>query len=384
MKRIAGITTLISLLAVGCEYSLPTGVGEVRIDARKAGLPSARGHGSGRVAVMTRNVYVGADVDRILAGSLSEIPQLVSEAFQEFVDTDFATRMDQLAVEIEQTQPHLIGLQEVTLIDAFFATAPPQQFDFLEALLGALDARGLDYRLVAQANHTDLTLPADPTVVSGLVGVRFLDADAILARGDVEVSNPTIHRYGPRLGIPGTTIEVLRGFAAVDARVGRRTYRFVTTHLEPAPVLELLPIQLGQVQELVSELTNETLPLIVTGDFNTPAHLGRGNAPTYDVLLDAGYIDVWTRRPPGQTDAGFTCCHDLDLLNPTPDFSERIDLIFARNPRGIPRQGIAGAVQAVIVGDEQETRDRFGMWPSDHGGVVARLQIPVPADAGGP
>jgi endonuclease/exonuclease/phosphatase family metal-dependent hydrolase len=380
MKRIVGITALISLLALGCDDSLPT---ELRIDARKADQPSARGHGSGRVTVMTRNVYVGANVDRTLAGSLSEIPRLVSEAFQEFVDTDFATRMAELAIEIEQMQPHLVGLQEVTLVDAFFATASPQRFDFLTALLGALDARGLDYRLVAQADHTDLTLPADPTVVPGLVGVRLLDADAILARGDVEVSNPKIHRFGPRLGIPGTTIEVLRGFAAVDARVGRRTYRFVTTHLEPAPIPQLLPIQLGQAQELVSELGNETLPLIVTGDFNTPAHLGRGNAPTYDVLLGAGYIDVWTRRPPGQADAGFTCCHDLDLMNPTPDFYERIDLIFARNPRGIPRQAIAGAVQAAIVGDEQETRDLFGMWPSDHGGVVARLQIPVPADAGG-
>ncbi len=371
-----------SLLAVGCTDRLPTDVDLAAVDGLAFDIPSGLGSGSGRITVMTRNIYVGANVDRILSAPLPEIPTRVSEAFQEFLSTDLVSRMAELALEIEQTEPHLIGLQEVSLLQAFFPTGV-QQFDFLSILMSAIADRGLDYRLVAQIVDTDVLLPADPTVFPGLFGVRLVDSDAVLARGDVETSNVEERNYQAKLVVPGTGLEVLRGFAAVDAKVGLRTYRFVTTHLEPVPVPPVLPIQLAQAQELVLALSGETLPIIITGDFNTPAHLGRDNAPTYDLMLDAGYIDVWTRRARGLDDPGFTCCHDLALRNPTPAFDQRIDLVFARNPAAVPPEGLAGVVNAIIVGDEQETRDLFGLWPSDHGGVAALLQMPVPTDVGG-
>ena len=67
------------------------------------------------VVVLTRNVYVGTDVDQIL---LAETPEQllvrVEAAWQQLVATDFAERAEALADEIMDAEPHLVGLQEIT------------------------------------------------------------------------------------------------------------------------------------------------------------------------------------------------------------------------------------------------------------------------------
>ena len=74
---------------------------------------------------MTRNVYFGADVDIILeAEDLESIPLLASLAFAQLNATNFEERADALALEIEKTLPHLIGLQEM----AKFYTQTPSDF----------------------------------------------------------------------------------------------------------------------------------------------------------------------------------------------------------------------------------------------------------------
>ena len=154
-------------------------------------------------------------------------------------------------------------------------------------------------------------------------------------------------------------------------RLPRVTYRVVNTHLEAT--LEALPgtlqvtqamPMLAQTQELVASLSTETLPVILLGDFNTPAPDG----PAYKLLLDAGYMDAWQADSEG---SGNTCCQDADLRNEESDLSTRIDQIFIK---GVSlREG--AAIRTATVGDAAEDKTPGGLWPSDHAGVVAHLPV---------
>lgn len=366
--------TLLSLAATGCSDQLMRpgdGAGITPATGTTAGIV-ATAPGIGRLAVMTRNVYVGTDVDRILSGPLAEVPARVSEGYQQFLDTDFATRAAALALEIEAGNPHLVGLQEVSLVRGLFATGIQDQ-DFMAILLTALSDRGLRYRLAVQNRTTEITLPADPTVFPGLLGVELIDSDAILVRDDVTVSEAHEHDFIARLPIPGTGLDIVRGYTSVNATIGPRTIRFVNTHVESAPIPQLLPVQLGQIQELLMTLAAEPLPVILVGDFNTPAHLGAASAPGYAMLLDNGFVDLWTRQARGRAEEGGTCCHDPDLSNPDSNLDQRIDLIFVRSHAP---DAIAGKAFVEVMGDEPEDWNRFMLWPSDHAGMLARFQIP--------
>ena len=71
----------------------------------------------GNVTVMTRNIYIGADVDKLLlAEDPNQIPVIVAELLKDMEATNFSERAVALAKEIQLKQPDLIGLQEVSLI----------------------------------------------------------------------------------------------------------------------------------------------------------------------------------------------------------------------------------------------------------------------------
>ncbi len=103
-----------------------------------------------QLSVMTRNVFVGADVDRVIAAqSPDEIPILVAQTYAELFATDFNERAKALAREIAQKNPQLVGLQEISTIrlqspgDAAFGGTTPAEavvFDFLAILMRELEA----------------------------------------------------------------------------------------------------------------------------------------------------------------------------------------------------------------------------------------------------
>jgi hypothetical protein len=335
------------------------------------------------ITVMTRNIYVGTDVDRIIeAEDPNQIPILVAEAFQTLFATNFPERAEAFAREIRDTDPHLIGLQEISLIrhqspgDAVIGGPIPAEdvvFDFLDILLQTLQDYGLDYREVATIQNADVELP----MITGFEplefdDVRLTDFDVILARGDVEISNVEAKNYLATLPVPdgqdGILFEIPRGYTAVDATVGHNTVRFVNTHLEPAHPA----VKQAQADELIATLANETLPVIVVGDLNTPAPEG----PVYNTFLNEFYLDAWDLRSNGRNEPGFTSNHDNDLLNEFVDLNERIDLILVRNRPGAAPKSVIGSVFAIVVGDELQDRTPSGLWPSDHAGVVARMVIP--------
>lgn len=354
------------------------------------------GDGWGVLRVMTWNVYVGADVDPILEADPQDIPVEVAKAFQVLQSTNFPERARAFARKIALSRPHLIGLQEISTVRLqaegdFFVNPTPNAedvlYDYLDILLGTLRDWGLDYELAGVVQNADIELPMivsqDPLQFSD---VRLTDFDVVLARKDVEILNVIARNYDERLIVPvphpadpNFFIDVRRGYVAVDARVGAKTYRFASTHLEPfQPPAPAPPeyFQLVQSAQLVQDLADGApaeAPILIVGDLNTPAQTSlTPSGPAYDFLVGvAGYVDIWPHNLlPGQGE-GLTNPHDADLRNKTVNFTKRIDLILVQNPA-------LGPVYSWVVGDEQRDRTYPSrLWPSDHAGVVARLRIPV-------
>lgn len=336
----------------------------------------------GTITAMTRNIYVGGDVDIVMAATdPNQIPVLVAQVFQQVQATKFPERAVSLAREIAWTQPHVIGLQEVSLIryqspgDAVVGGTIPAVdtlYNYLGILLRALRSQGVDYRVAGMIQDTDIELPMlvsqNPLKFDD---VRLTDFDVILVRHDVRTGNVVARNYQARLVLPNSGIAVLRGFVAANVTVGRQVYRVVNTHLEPASNPAVLPVQLAQARELIGFLRGETLPIIVTGDFNSAAPDGE----TYQLMVSQGYTDIWTENLLRLDPNGYTYGHDADLLNPVANFYERIDYIFVRHESRFFRKAKVGPAVAIVVGDEASNRTPSGLWPSDHGGVVARFRL---------
>lgn len=333
-----------------------------------------------QITVMTQNVYYGFDTDPLLAvQDPSQIPILTAQAFQQLLSTDFPERARAIAAGIARKRPHLIGLQEVALIriqspgDAISGGTTPAQtvlFDYLDLLLRALRSYGLDYQVAGKVQNVDVELPmlvgTDPLAFDD---VRLTDFDVVLARRDVSISNVSEVHYQATLAIPNLGLTIPRGYVAVDASIGRRTIRFGTTHLEDTPFPD---VQLAQARELAAALGAETKPVVLVGDFNSPAPDGGA----YPFLTSQGFLDTWTRNRRTDQGAGLTWGHTPDLRNPNDQFTQRLDLVFVRAP------GLGGAlldleVSSEVWGDQLADRTPSGLWPSDHAAVIADLGLPA-------
>jgi endonuclease/exonuclease/phosphatase family metal-dependent hydrolase len=363
-------------LLAGCADH-PTSIESPRAEALHSA--SAR---SVPITVMSRNLALGADLGQLFAvQDPNQIPFVVATMWGEVLANDFPTRATAIAAEIAAQEPQLVGLQEVARYHLF---APGQQvfvLDYLEELLVALQARGLDYRVAASVGNLDQLLPiVTPT---GLGGIRLDLRDVVLARADVQTSNPATGRYQAMLSIPTAAgpIDVPRGWTAVDATRHGITIRFVNTHLEAFHPL----VNGAQATELAVTLAGVQKPVVLAGDINS----GPGNdpyvprRPAYDIFLAAGFSDAWSQANPGSD--GFTCCfaEDLSLLDArVPD--QRLDVVLFRQPTA--GTGVDHA-SALLVGGEVGDRVWSSvagayLWPSDHIGIVATLQYREPRPIG--
>ena len=330
--------------------------------------------GSPEVVTLSMNVYYGFDVGPLLASESSEeIPLLAAQAFQQLMETDFPSRAEAIADTIARENPHLVGLQEVALIhmqtpsDAIEGGPSPAEdvvFDYLEILLAALAARGLDYHVAGSVQNTDIELPmvtgVDPLTFSD---IRLVDRDVVLARGDVDISEVVETNYAASATVPSLGLEIRRGYVSVRASIGAsRDVRFVCTHLEDVPFTD---VQLAQAEELAASLP-ANVPVILAGDFNSPAPDG----PTYEWLIAQGFKDTWN-----VSDGGFTWGHDPNLADDPSSLTQRLDLVLVRSTS--PQQ-ISRHLQVVgfdIWGDESGERTELGLWPSDHAAVIVRMRV---------
>ena len=336
------------------------------------------------IPVMTRNLYLGADLSPVFAaaakGDSAGTIQATTAAWQNVKATNFPERAEALADEIEQSEPLLVGLQEVSLFrtedydGSQLPNATNVEYDYLDILLRALDERGLHYTVVTTTQEADAETPGftgagrEP---KDLKDIRLTDRDVILRRTDVssaklQLSNPQTGNFVNYASIPigGTTptqyIKLLRGWGSVDVTLRGRTFRFINTHLEQEGPFNT--IQVAQGNELLSGPANTSLPVILAGDFNSRAD-GMGTQ-TYSNLIGAGFEDAWSATHPREL--GNTWGHRADLLNTTVNLTQRLDLVLFRNN--------LCALDADVVGDELSDRTPSGLWPSDHAGVVATLR----------
>jgi endonuclease/exonuclease/phosphatase family metal-dependent hydrolase len=347
---------------------------------RQADLADAGARG---VSVMTRNLYLGSELDPVLAAPPNQIPFVAAQTWAAIVASNFPDRAQALADEIAASNPDLIGLQEATV----YRRQSPSDFvlgnrtnnataiayDFVQILLTALAERGLDYRVVAMVTNTDVELPIyTGTGPLPFDDIRFTDQDVILARAGVETSNPMGGNYAAHipLNLGGVSVRLLRGWTSVDAVVGGNEFRFVNTHLETQ---SFPPIQEAQAAELISRLNGALGTVLLVGDFNSAAN---ENAPadrktaSYGMLRGAGYDDLWLRG--NGNAAGLTCCWPSDVRS-IHDFNQRIDLVMINQGTS----HFVGGVQVDIVGEDIGDRTASGLFPSDHAGIAAVLRLPA-------
>jgi endonuclease/exonuclease/phosphatase family metal-dependent hydrolase len=333
------------------------------------------------ITVMTRNLYVGANVDLVIQAATTDpnsVPLAVAAAFQELQHTDFHVRAEGIADEIARNRPHVVGLQELSLIriqtlgDFQPFNATDTVVDFLSVLQAALAARGLHYTAYV-IPETDVELPMltgfDPNTGPTFSDIRLNDYDALLIHADLPVANVASANYVNLAPLFGP-LPILRGWIAADVTVGGTTVRVLSTHLEAGNPTFSGP----QAGELVAMFQDVHTPVVLLGDFNS----GPGDDRTaYTTLTGAGFVDLWTAgRPRGP---GLTCCSPSDLANSTTRgvYDKRIDLVLVRDL--LTHTAQFEDARVAVVGEEPRERlaapAGFWLWPSDHAGVVATLGL---------
>jgi hypothetical protein len=321
--------------------------------------------GPKKVVAMTRNIYVGGNVDRVIAAAPEDLVSALMETLDELQSTNFPERAVALAKEIKQRRPHLVGLQEISIIDIHLPDLGLDfSFDYEDIFMDTLRSMGLKYYIAGKVQNTDAIVPLDENNY-----VHLIDFDVVLARKDVKTNHVEVDNYIARFTVPTIGVEVIRGYVAVDATIGRKKYRFVNTHLEP-----FVPeVKMGQAMQLMAILADETLPVILVGDFNAEA----SDDPVYTTIVNSGYVDVWTRNLVKRNKNGYTFGFEPTLDDPYDTLEKRIDFIFVRTNIWTNDIQVIGPVIAFVVGNRPRDMTPSGLWPSDHAGVIARLKIPV-------
>ncbi len=353
------------------------------------------------VRAMTRNLYVGADTFRILApvSSDSEFFLLAGDIVDTMLQSKFQERAKLIVDEIARTNPHVVGLQEVSRITGIPLSADPRMFpdiDFLTILEGELAARGLNYVVPGGAisGNANVFIPALVPLAPGdraFFLINLLDRDVVLVRGDIAFSNADSGNYlvNAVIMVGGGEIEFTRGWGSVDIHFDGHSYRFFNTHLEVSSgdaaivqtiqTVELLQ-GLGGMPGILTQLAIDHGPLsmVLAGDFNSdPAAIcthvfcpAPGFGTPYQLLSFAGFQDVWNLRKNKNGETENTCCFSEPLADPDlVALQERIDYIWVSG--GIPVKGAT----ARTVGDELKRRTDDGLFPSDHLGVFARMSL---------
>jgi len=349
--------------------------------------PAARAR---EITVMTRNLYLGADLAPVITAQTKEAFEAAAQkALAQIAASNFPERAVALAKEIAERKPHLVGLQEVYNFTLNGNNGLPPFRNHLVDLMTALSAQGANYRIAAVVRNIDLRVPLG----EDLVGVT--DRDVILARTDVSTSVVPVAGTMCNASLDGCNYQVVarvvnlrgsvameRGFVAVDvdSLAGNGPVRFVNTHLEArgtGPANPLFPaIQAAQASELITILAGMPNPLgakiVIAGDINSSPRDQTRNVgpytivPPYRQLTAAGYTDAWTLQPGNPP--GYTCCQAGNLLNAESIINERIDVTFTSE---LP----AGKVKVNIVGNDKADKTSSGLWPSDHAGVVTRMEF---------
>jgi len=347
------------------------------------------------VKVMTRNVYLGADLTpAIQAKGVSAFVEATGEILRQVTANDFPVRAKGLAEEILEKEPDLVGLQEVaewrtgppsleTLLGGSEPHAETVRYDYLAELLKELNKGKARYKAVVVNPEFDFEAPADENGVPGdgpnqlianaEINGRLTMRDVILAKvgAAVKVTNPRKGHFKSlySVEISGAKVTVTRGWASLDATVrGSAPFHFVDTHLESFDPQTVVPsIRAQQAAELVAANGPVTskLPVILVGDMNsdTKTAVQPGDGQAYETLVKGGMRERSTYEPLG-------CCLTTPLLavgsgGAASEFDHKVDHIMTRDPKTVK------LVNSSVTGRQPQN----GFWDSDHAGLFSTLKI---------
>jgi len=397
-------------------------------DAKKKGKK-----GGPKITVETRNGYLGADLSPALGASgIGEAIKGAGEVWRELQSTNFPDRVVPLAKEIKDAKPDLVGLQEMATwyvqepsdggwtesggIGDPASEAGQEYQNFLDLLLAELNkgtkARkgkgkskgGPKYELVVEQSEFSGELPADAdddtntgTGPLASLGADF-DAqlimhDAILVKkgSKVKLGKTDMAHYENRFVaeiIPGVVeAPVDRGWVSVEGKVtgpkkgkGKKAgaskkkgkkfkFRFINTHLE---AFGDPTIREAQAIELINGPANTKKQVIVVGDINSGLQnrhaIGSyqfqpGDPLAFEAFAAAGFKDNGVKKlsqPYPQT-----CCDD-PRDHPLV-FDHTVDHVLTKP--GLKTK------KAFATGNDPAQRTPSGLYPSDHGGKVSKLQL---------
>jgi Endonuclease/Exonuclease/phosphatase family len=408
-----GLGLVLGLIAVLLLALLP-GVADAKGKGKK------KGH---QLTVMTRNLYLGADLGPALnASGTSEAINAAYEIEQQVHRTKFpSVRAALLANEIKKRKPDVVGLQEAALwrTGAYSLTpalsgnpvasqVDPEGGDFLTDLLNQLNKGGKKgkkgsasvakknkkgksptYRIAVVKTEFDYELPVsnnpDPITFCGANpsqchNERLTMRDAILVKKGVKTSNASSGTFGTllRVLVGGVLpVDVTRGWAAVDIKANGRKLHVVDSHFEAfdsgasnqtnkGTAVPKGGVREAQAKELIAPDGPATskLPTLLIGDFNSdsPVHgdqVDPGDALGYRALLAGGWSERAFTPPP------FGCCiQDPNLSNPSnAGITHRVDHIMSNSKKVKFKKGGLTTTYA------------NGLWSSDHYGVWSQLQV---------
>jgi hypothetical protein len=403
--RVSGTRVVLALLVAALGVTMIPGVAE-----------AAKGKGKKKgqnVTVMTRNVYLGADLGPGLsAGSLDALVDASGVVVNQVDRTNFPLRAKALAGEIKQRKPHLVGLQEVAL----WRTGPTEvvltpkatqvEYDFLASLLAEVNntkckspkkgnGKGkksakkgkpcLRYKAVVTNEQFDFEVPVnDQGPPGGLAeadhNARLTMRDVILVRQNAGVkfrkpiqgTFPTLLQVEVAGAVP---IDVTRGWTGLDAKVGNGGwFRFVNLHHEAfdssasnttnqGTTVGQGEVRQAQAQALIAPGGPATgkLPVILLGDLNSDDDTvgNDGDVLAYNALVGGGFRPVDTSNP-------MSCClSDPNLVGGSiADFDHHIDHVMTNSKQVKFKKGFVTGRAPVN-----------GLYPSDHAGVTSLLKL---------
>lgn len=360
-----------------------------------AGTAAAKTTKGTPVKVMSRNLYLGADLTPAIQSTSTEAFIEANGGIVRQVEaTNFPVRAKGLAKEILGEEPDLVGLQEVAL----WREAPPSlgpvfsgrpeatkvKYDFLKLLLAQLNKGKALYRPVVVQDEFDFEAPANANGVPGdgpggtgllanaEVNGRLTMRDVILARigAGVVTSNPKSGHFANLLVVKvagAKEVAVTRGWTSVDATVrGSRKFHFVNTHLEAFDnEAEYPSVRARQAGELVAPGGPATskLPVILVGDLNSDVktEVKPGDGQAYRVMTKAGFRERATSKPTG-------CCIDssYDLrTGSSKEMNHKVDHIMTSDPKDVK------LLDSAVTGRSKNN----GYWDSDHAGLASVLNV---------
>ncbi|MGZ6633728.1 MAG: endonuclease/exonuclease/phosphatase family protein [Solirubrobacteraceae bacterium] len=366
-------------------------------------FPAGAGASTGRphVSVMSRNVYLGADLELgVRATGLQGLVDAAGTILHQVDANDFPVRARGLAAEILAKKPDLVGLQEVALWRTAPCTEnplPPKathiRYDYLKLLMNHLSVGKTRYRVVIAEPEFDFEVYAntdgnEATAAPGCpfgseLNGRLTMRDVILARvGRVRTSDARGGHYRTLLQVRpgGVSVDVTRGWTRVDAQIaGAAKFRFVNTHLEAfdnqvanhtntGADVGNGAIREAQAKELIAPGGPATgrLPVILVGDLNSDkkTEVKPGDALAYEALLRGGFVERSTSNPLG-------CCLNASVLTVSgggklSDFDHKVDHVMTDAP------GKIRLVSWTVTG----RRPVNGFWDSDHAGLLSVLSLP--------